>query len=300
MLFYFVNNINQWKDQASFQNSPPDAGTKGVQNKRAAYVTSLSRGSLTLEATLVLPFFIFAITTLLFLIQAMQTQSQIQRVLYNETMKVTGYGYYLNSTEMATEAENLLSVGYIKLKVIEELGEDFFDNDVIVNGKSGFLLYLTNISEEGIVDVVLMYSLKPPLDIFNVGKLDYVARARCAVWTGADVDKTEWDTDMVYMTAHGQVYHLDRECTYIKSDISECSLEEIEAVRNASGGKYYPCELCGDKREYDDREVFYTQYGTRYHMTGYCSNLKSNVFAIEIEDAMAKYKACSKCGSEGE
>lgn len=302
MLFYQVekNKYLKRKVKTSFHISPPDATNEVKPDKRAPYVTLVHRGSLTVEAALVLPFFIAAVTTLIFLIQAIQIQVQIQKALYNQTMKVTGYGYYINSVDLATEAESLLEVGYIKLKIIEELGEDFFESNAIVNGKKGFVLYLTNVSKEGLVDVALLYSLRVPFDIFNVGKLDFVARARCATWIGASPGTTEWDVNMVYMTAHGEVYHCDRECTYIKSDISECRLDEIEAIRNASGGKYYPCTICDDRREYDSKQVFYTKYGTRYHLSEYCSNLKSNVFAIEEVVAKEKYKACSKCCGKGE
>lgn len=301
MLFFSVEkNMIKRKDQTSYYHSPPDAVNEDWRIERASYVTSFNRGSLTVEASLVLPLFIFGVTTLIFLIQVMQIQIQIQKTLYNETMKVTGYGYYLNSAEMSVEAENFLSVRYIKLKVIEALGDEFFENNTIVKGKKGFVLYFTNISEEGMVDVVLLYSLKVPFDIFGVGKLDFIARAKCAVWTGTNVDTTEWDVNMVYMTMHGQVYHCDRACTYIKSDISECWIDEIDGVRNSSGGKYYPCNFCSDGNDNFSGKVYFTQYGTRYHKVEYCGNLKSNVFAIEEDEAKEKYSACSKCGIEGD
>lgn len=302
MLFYsnLDKNFLKRKGRTSFHDSPPDQTDEVFLGKRVSYVTSIFRGSLTVEASLVLPFFIGAVVTLIFFIQVIEIQVQIQKALYNQTMKVTGYGYYIDSVDMATEAENLLAVGTIKLKVIEELGDDFFDNGCIVNGKQGFVLYLTNVSDEGLVDVAMLYSLKVPFDIFGVGKLNFVARARCAMWTGSEANTTEWNADMVYMTAKGEVYHTDKECTYIKSDISSCRLDELDIVRNASGGIYYPCNLCCDREEYDSRKVYITQYGSRYHMMEYCSNLKSNVFAIEREVAEQKYKVCSKCGSEGE
>ncbi len=302
MLFYSSLKYDylKRKGRSSFHDSPPDQTDEVVLGKRVSPITSVFQGSLTVEASMVLPLFIGAVVTLIFFIQVIQIQIQIQKALYNQTMKVMGYGYYIDSTDMATEAETFLQAGYIKLKVIEELGDNFFDNGCIVNGKQGFVLYLTNVSDEGLVDVAMRYNLQVPFDIFGVGKLSFVARARCAIWTGKDSDTTEWNVNMVYMTAQGQVYHIDKECTYIKLDISSCRMDELDTVRNASGGIYYPCNLCCGQKEYDSRTVYITQYGTRYHMMEYCSNLKSNVFAIEKEVAEQKYKVCSKCGSEGE
>lgn len=301
MLFYLKKNkkIKKRKGQITFQLYPPDETCELIQGKRASYATFFLKGSLTVEASIVFPFFIGAVVALLFFLQAIQIQVQIQKALYNQTMKVTGYGYYLDSVEMGTEAENLLEVGYIKLMVIEELGDDFFEGSCIVNGKNGFNLDLTNSFDEDVVDVAIRYSLRVPFDIFGIGKVNFIARARCKTWTGADASKTEWDVDMVYMTSHGEVYHLDENCTYIKSDISSCSLDEIENIRNASGGIYYLCSLCGDMKQVGGNEVYYTQYGSRYHMIDVCSNLKNNVFAIEKEVAMEKYRSCSKCGTKG-
>ena len=284
------------KGQILSQHYPPDGTPEMTESKRASYATLFLKGSLTVEASLVFPFFIGAVVALLFFIQAIQIQIQIQKALYNQTMKVTGYGYYVDSVELGTQAENLLEVSYIKLMVIEELGDDFFEGNCIVNGKKGFVLDLTNAFEKGVVDVALGYSLKVPFDIFGLGKLNFVARARCKTWTGVDTTKTEWDTNMVYMTSHGEVYHVDKDCSYIKSDISSCDLEEVEKLRNASGGKYYVCSLCGDTKQVSNKTVFYTMYGNRYHLSEYCSNLKNNVFAIEREVAEKKYRRCSRCG----
>lgn len=301
MLFYLRENkkIIKRKGQILSQHYPPDETREMTSGKRVSYATLLCKGSLTVEASLVFPLFIGAVVALLFFIQAIQIQVQLQKALFNQTMKVTGYGYYVNSADLGTEAENVLEVGYIKQKVIEELGDDFFEGGSIVNGKKGLVLDLTNASQEGVVDVVIRYSLKVPFDIFGLGKLKFVARARCQIWTGVDVNKTEWDTDMVYMTAHGEVYHIDEKCTYIKSDITSCSLDEIGTRRNATGGIYYLCSLCGDKTILGNKEVFYTQYGNRYHLSEYCSNLKNNVFAMERAEAEKKYRSCSKCGTKG-
>lgn len=274
---------------------PPEE-TDCNYGKRAPYATFLTRGSLTVEASLVFPIFIGAIVALLFFMQAIQIQVQIQKALYNQTMKVTGYGYYVDSVNLGTEAENVLEVGYIKFKVIEELGDDFFDNSCIVNGKNGFVLDLTNIYDESVIDVAIRYSLKVPFDMFGLGKINFIARARCKIWSGVDITKTEWDTEMVYMTSHGEVYHIDKNCTYIRSDISSCKLEEIGDARNASGGIYYLCSVCGDKNQSDKMTVYYTQYGSRYHLKEYCSNLQNNVFALERQEAEKKYRSCSKCG----
>ena len=48
----------------------------------------------------------------------------------------------------------------------------------------------------------------------------------------------------VYITQYGEVYHIEKMCSYLVRNIKAASLAEITDLRNASGGKYYPCSLC--------------------------------------------------------
>lgn len=300
MLFFsYVNNLNgKRKDRVKNIVLPPDIIQVTTGKRRASYAALNLNASLTLEAAFVMPLFIFAIIVLMFFLQAIQIQVRIQKALCNQTVKTAGYAYYINETGIPDIPENFLEAEFVKTCVIKELGENFFETAYIVNGKKGFTLNISNIADKGTIDVALQYYMKVPFDVFGIGKLPFVARARCRTWTGDGTVKETWNTQMVYVTAKGTVYHLQKECTYIKSDISSCEYKEIGNKRNSSGGIYYPCRQCSDTKITDSSKAYYTKYGTRYHLQYYCHNLQNNVFAISIDEAKKKYKSCSKCGNE--
>ena len=299
MLFFpsFKNNIKR-KGRATFNDSPRVVKDEAFREGRASHAAFI--GSLTVEASIVLPFFIMAIMVLLFFVQAIQMQIQIQKALFNQTVKTAGYSYYLSQTEIPTEAEQFLEAEFIKLNIINELGSDFFKNSYIVNGKNGLILNLTNISDEGVIDIALQYQMQVPFDIFGVGKLNFVARARCRTWDGSKSDITGYKGNMVYVTPNGEVYHVSDKCTYIVKSVKSCNYHSIDEKRNLSGGIYYPCNACAEGRTPIGMQlVYYTNYGNRYHLESVCSNLKTNVFSMNENAAKKKYRPCSKCGEAG-
>ena len=302
MLFFsiFYKKFLKRKGSSLLGNSPPNYSNRDNLNtkERAPYAAFKLKGSLTVEASLVLPLFIGAIVFLLFFIQAVRINVHIQKAVYNQTMSVAGYAYYVNMANPPVEVENLLEAGYIKSKIIDELGTEFMNNPYIINHRDAFSLNFTNIFDEGIIDVALQYRLKVPFDIFGVSEVPFVARARCKTWAGADSGKTEWDTEMVYVTKYGEVYHINKSCTFIKSDVMTCSKVKIKTLKNESGEWYKPCSLCSEGHASYVVPVYYTEYGNRFHVNENCSNLKSNVFSIEKDDAIKKYRPCSKCAKE--
>lgn len=272
---------------------PPDGSCH--REERAPYAAFRARASLTVEASLALPLFIAGIVGFLFVLQIMQLQLHIQKALYNQTMKASGYAYYLTATDMAYKAEQVLEEEYIKHAVIKELGTEYLDGSCIERGSKGLILNMTGNPGEGIIDVALQYKVKIPFDLLGIGRIRLVSRMRCHTWIGDKSDGNEDARDMVYVTANGAVYHTYRDCTYISSDVESCSADTIGNIRNKSGAKYYACHLCCPDKTAGISKVYYTEYGNRYHSSKVCSNLHSNVFTMKLEDAQLKYRQCSKC-----
>ena len=96
-----------------------------------------------------------------------------------------------------------------------------------------------------------------------------------------------------YMTPSGSVYHMTRECTYLKILAQSAAIEDMARMRNSSGGRYYPCKLCTEGLEVSGN-VYYTSGGSSYHVTKNCSSLSRNVMEKTAEE-IAGIPPCSRC-----
>lgn len=298
MLFFPENHYikNKRKASKNHQSSPPD-GCVGYKEKGASPAACGLAGSLSLEASMVLPFFLAGLIALLFFIQVIQLQMRLQAALYGEGMKAAGYAYYIDGTDMDDTVQNVLEAGYIKASVIRRVGKEYLDSSCISGGSKGLHLRLEGNTEAGVFDAVLRYKVQVPFDLLGIGGITLSSRARCHIWNGDKDGREPSSRELVYMTEHGEVYHTYRDCTYLISDICEISYGQLGTLRNDSGAKYYACAVCGTQEAEASCPVFYTKYGTRYHMDRLCGNLHSNIFSVARDEAEDKYRLCSKCGS---
>lgn len=282
------------KKTRNHQSSPPD-GCVGFAKRRVSRAASGLAGSLSLEASMVLPFFLAGLIALLFFIQIIQLQMHLQKALYGESLKAAGYAYYLDETGINNIVQNVLEESYIKAAVINDVGREYLDGSYIVGGSGGIHLNLTSDMKEGIFDAALQYKVQVPFDLLGIGRLTLVSRARCHIWNGDKDGLTEVGRDIVYMTPNGEVYHTNKECTYLVNDVYSTTYGKIGNLRNNSGAKYYVCSVCDKGAAVDSAPVYYTKYGTRYHMDRLCSNLHSNVYSVLLSEVEGKYRLCSKC-----
>lgn len=115
-------------------------------------------------------------------------------------------------------------------------------------------------------------------------------------YKGISMVSDEDSNDIVYVAVNGRVYHLDRECTYLRTRIQSTAVRELETKRNESGGIYYPCESCCQSQPAPaDSSVYIASYGNRYHIQSNCPKLKRTVRAVHRSE-IGNLPACSKCG----
>ena len=129
----------------------------------------------------------------------------------------------------------------------------------------------------------------------KLGTITVMQRCLHRVWSGRSLktgEDADSETDWVYITEHGTVYHQYRSCTYLNVDLRYCTMEEVAQLRNPDGSKYYPCEVCRpSEQEYG---VYIAVYGTRYHCTAACSSIRRLVRRVPLEQAEGR-RPCSKC-----
>lgn len=253
--------------------------------KKASLFASFSKGSLTAEAAVVIPVFVFAATVLIYLFEIMAVQTNIRAGMQYAGKKYAETAY----TAFAVSKEQL------KNDIIEEIGRERIERSIIRGGTDGITCRASYVDVwNQILYLKTEYILKIPMPAFLIPEIRREETIRIKGWSGykSAVPVSE-EQKIVYVTEHGMVYHVDYHCTYLDLSIRMVSMGELADLRNESGGKYYPCDKCGGKEP--GWSVYITDTGNRYHTSLLCSGLKRKVYAVPISEAAGK-GVCSKCG----
>lgn len=270
--------------------------------KRPSPCASLG-ASLTVEASIVLPLFLFAIIQLLTAVDIIRASSIVESALHQTAGEMAVYGYaYARISDGVDGLEEMLvsaalSTSYVKQQAHLQIGNSL-DKSSVSGGREGLSFLQSKIMVQDMVDLVVTYQVEPTLSLMGFSKFSMAERCRMRAWTGYDNEKNqllENDTDdeMVYITEHGAVYHRNSHCTHIDLSVEASVIGVVESLRNDYGEKYSPCEKCWRAGEFGG--VYITSQGNRYHKSINCSGLKRTIIAIKLSETGGR-PPCSKCG----
>ena len=251
-------------------------------------------GSLTVETAVVLPLFLFAMVSLLYMNEVIRSSDIVNERLHQCARKLSGYAY---AAEKASLGEALGgSLSGIALSSTYAAGdvESSLDNASALKGSFSWLY--SKFMEKDIIDLVAVQDIRIPYDITGSGRMSVIDRARVHAFTGYDVNNTggseNTGEETVYITPTGSVYHKSRNCSHLKVSPRSVSPGALESLRNSGGGKYYECEFCHKSGS----SVYYvTDFGDRYHTTLECQGLKRDVRAVPLSQAGGR-TPCKTCG----
>ncbi|MBQ9612659.1 MAG: hypothetical protein IJV14_08745 [Lachnospiraceae bacterium] len=285
------------------------------------------RGSMTVEAALVLPLFLFFFSNILFFFEMIRLQSNMLAALHETGTEISEYAYFyryglddlkevigsneasedLGSSEAAVGSYGislLMSEGYVRSRVNKILGTGYLDRTCLEGG-SGAISYLRSgilAGEEGkdLVKLVADYRVKPLIPMMAPSGFSLQSRYYGHAWVGYDLGAEDAPPDgdpgeetIVYITPTGTVYHRTRDCTYLKPSVRAVNASSLRGLRNDSGGKYYPCEAC---RPAAAGIVYICSDGNRYHGSSTCRSLKRTILEVPLSSVEDHRRACSKCG----
>lgn len=266
--------------------------------------TCVCRGSMTLEAAMVLPLFMFFFLNLLWIIEIYNLQGTLQMALRECGREMSVYAYAYDRIVQEEEDEGLeafienitFSYLYVKNRVETLAGREYLEKAPVRGGSAGLVYADSSILQKGdIIDLVVSYQAIPFIEVIGFEPGWFYVRYYGRAWTGYDVTKEGSSTEerYVYVAEHASVYHLDRECSHIRLSISEKPLQQVYTLRNESGECYKACERCISGTE---SMVYITDFGNCYHSLQGCSALSRTIRKIPLSQAQALYKACARCG----
>lgn len=276
-------------------------------------------GSITVEASLVMPLFIYGIIAFLYFSQILYIQECVQASLTETAKEASRYGFIYddfkkssidnNMDSDAKEDQNkqtickrLLDGTFFQINFNENLSKFNISDTCLVGGRAGILLYLSSfMSDNEAIDVIVAYQIKIPVALIKINGFTMIQRVKSRAFIGQTIkDNSEGadcseDDPIVYITETGKVYHLDKQCTHLKLSIQSIVISEVSRLRNKNGAIYKPCEKCAMQAKLSNNEVVYiTTEGNRYHTSLNCSGLKRTIFEVLLSKVKDR-NVCSRC-----
>lgn len=244
-----------------------------------------STASLTVEAALVLPLFLFAALCIIYINRLLLYEEKIEQALVRT-------GRELSVEYAASRAEAVVSKAYMTGKMVQYAGEC---------GGGISMLRSQFVSETDEIDLVADYSIQIPFPVISHKRFYFSHRYRTRAFTGVDTrmqaDAVDGD-EIVYITKTGKVYHKSLECSYLRLSISQVKYGDLEHLRSEGGAKYYVCEgCCREASLSDTQDVFICNYGDRFHISRTCKKIKRSIQEITLSEAGGRLP-CSKCGRD--
>ena len=244
------------------------------------------KGSLTIEAALVLPIFLFAMICMISLSALLLFQLRLKEAMHEEMKLCTLKSITGDVPDAEAMGEDILEmVGdkILKLAPIE-----------------GDIDFYSDLANDEILSIKAAYRAKLYYDLSGLFKYEFVQQSLQHDFRGyvrglaGAVSSTD-EEEYVYVTQNSEVYHTDRECSHIRLKISEISADDLKAARSSDGSKYKSCEHCHSK--ITDGTLYITPDGDKYHNSLGCSGLKRSVAAIPLKEAEEEgLRCCSRCG----
>lgn len=257
------------------------------------------KGSLTIEAALVLPLFIFGTLAMIMIGEAVRFSGNMNAALLENGRKLSTYAYAGNKAgiEGSLLGGKAVSLTLGKSMVLNDLKKEDTGEIPVESGFGGLSFIHSNVlGPDQMIDLNAVWRMKLFFPLPGVKGFRVIDRARIRAFTGYDntrrEDRSEEEEEMVFITEKGTVYHRDRNCSHLNINIRHTTRTAVGRERNNAGGKYYPCEYCGGG---NGENLYITDDGDRYHTKISCPGLKRSVKTVPISETGGR-PPCAACG----
>ena len=266
---------------------------------------AVRRASMTLEAAMVLPLFLFTVLNLLAAVNDIALHVKMQTAMHQTGLTLAQYAYAYERIGQgfplpeSALADVVFSQTYVKEKVEDAVGETYIARMGVHGGAQGISFLQSELLSGDTVTLIASYRMDALFLPSEISSFRMVNRVCLRKWTGYDNTAGAEQSDaqqMVYVTQYGEVYHKSRNCYHLNVTIRQTSEENLAEERNSSGRGYTACELCGDRRQ--SGVLYVSEDGERYHTTAACRGLVRTVMAIPLSEVLLR-APCKHCGGLG-
>lgn len=293
---------------------------KGISSH--IFFAGRARASMTVEAAVVLPLFLFFFLNLSCAVELLRLHGNLQLALCETGKRLSIYGYAAEAangkgssaqpgegetqeSEKADWWEKLAGVAfsysYIRSELVKYTGETYLEEAPMTYGAKGLQFLESEILGKGdCFEITVTYSVSPWCSVAGFWPFRMANKYYGHLWNGYEIPGSlsngEEDRDTVYITEEGEVYHEDRNCRHLNISVQEVQAKEVGQYRNESGAKYELCEICG--RQGAGQKAYITAEGLCYHCKKDCPALKRTVYSV-LRISAEGYPACRHCAAGG-
>ena len=295
---------NSLKNKKTKNTKPLQVRTSAVYNflkaskfyKKVLPVISLRKsnnGSATLEATIIMPIFIFAVLTIIQMGKILIVEEQIYQGMMDTAAYMAEYAYLYKQAETKISnggeiGETVLGYSVAHNKFNEYVGENNYINQYVENGKSGISFMGSEyLDKDDFVNLKISYKVKINIPLLGNLSANLSSQVRQKAFIGYNYN--EEMVKYVYVAEEGDVYHDSRSCSHILLDINQITKSELEGRHK----ELNPCKYCGSESNYSG-EVYITADGNCYHYSRGCSGLKRTVRRVKLSE-IGGLRPCSRC-----
>ena len=279
-----VYRIKKQNKENNYYNFRCSISLRRIKGKKRTFYTSsggytYKRASLTVEAAMVFPIFIFAFWIVLYGFKITELQAKVQYALNVVAEEMAAYSDVKSKT-----AASALFISGLKS----------CDADVsFVSGTwTGFSLGKSNIQKkDSMVYLEVAYRIKLP----QLLRIKFTVPCTQSVWTRAFHGRSLKEKSagkIVYITTGQTVYHTNRQCSYLNLSIQKITEADFSKQRHRYLKQYKACSTCKNIEGYG--YIYITESGTKYHYTLACKNLKRTIQRVMLEEVNDR-RLCSRC-----
>lgn len=249
--------------------------------KRICFFLFHTEGGVTIEAALVMPLFLFAMTGLLMLGQALSVEEEIAR----GALETARYCARQEKAQASILMAKQIFLGYV---------DQEFLNRLPLEGGSKGIHFIGSYYDQQRDEIHLTASGKIRISIpfFPNFKVTVIQNVVQKAFCGYDYKKDQGESDpYVYVTANQSVYHTNRECTHLVLSIQR--VYNVDFYLKGKSG-LTPCEYCTKHFHGLINGLYITKEGDRYHTSLSCSGLKRTVKRVKKSET-GGLSQCQRC-----
>lgn len=253
--------------------------------KRTLLCTPKKKASVTIETALALPLFIIAFVCFIYMFEMMAIQMCVRNGMQDTALNLA----------QDVAVYNSITYKNMEKELVGSIGEERLENSIIVGGLEGLDLSQSKVNyENGIVEMLVIYTVKLPVPYFLDLGLTYSEKVKFKRFTGYGEGGYINELVKVYVTETQSVYHTYYHCTHLQLKIDMVEASKVEGLRNEYGSRYIECERCKPGELFNLDTVYVAQSGTAYHSSTACSGLKRTISIVSLEEVIGKGQ-CQRC-----